>query len=327
MQASFESVGVQVDIECDLRWVADLMSEGAAGELRPPAELPASLLVRVQSDRRPFTGPGWRCISRGVWERQRAVVIEDVCTTGFDLHADVACGRATFTYRWRPSRRSRVAAMGLRSRFHLLARAALIQYPVLWWAGTRGLAPLHASAVETRHATPLVCAESGVGRSTLLLSEVEGGNRATSDNLGVSDGETLWGLLEPARVCGGGGRRMAHGRREMPLARRAGALVPSCVVALERGDGEAPVLLPSPPETAARALVSSTYAAGELRRYWAFAALLAAATGEGPPHPPIGETAARLTSTLPCWTLVLGRKPGARLGDLLSTTEAETWVS
>ncbi len=327
MRASFESAGVQVDIHCDLRWVSDLILEGTAGELGPPARMPGPLRVRVESDRGPFAERGWRYMSRGVWERRGEVVIEDVCTTGFDLRVEAAEGRATFTYRWRPCRRSRIASIALRSRFHLLARAALIQYPALWWAGTQGRVPLHASAVEGAQTTPLLCAASGVGRSTLLLAEVERGHRTTSDNLGVSDGETVWGLLEPARVLGAGGRRMPHGRREVAISGRAAALAPSCVVTLERGHGERPVLLPCAPETAARALVATTYMAGELRRYWAFAAVLAAGTGQGPPHPPVVDTASRLTTRLPCWTVALGREPGARLDDLLAAMEADTWVS
>jgi hypothetical protein len=327
MQASFESAGLHVDVDCELPWVGDLISEGTAGEMCPAAGLSASLRVQVESDGRPFTAHGWRYMSRGVWQRRDGVVIEDVCTTGFDLHAQVAGDRATFTYRWRPCPRSRTAAVALRSRFHLLARAALIQYPALWWAGTHGRAPLHASAVAGLHATPLVCAASGVGRSTLLLAEVERGHRTTSDNLGVSDGESVWGLLEPARVVGGAGRRMPHGRREIAISGRAAALTPSCVVTLERGDGEGPVLIPCASETAARALVTSTYMAGELRRYWVFAAVLAAATGRGPAHPAVADTASRLTARLPCWTVALGREPGARLDDLLSRAEVETWAS
>jgi len=327
MRASFESAGVQVGIESELGWVSDLVSEGAAGELRLPDGAPAPLRVQVEADRRAFPGGGWRYLSRGVWERRGELILDDVCTTGFDLHVEATAGQATFTYRWRPPRRSRIASIALRSRFHLLARAALIQYPALWWAGTRGHAPLHASAVECAHATPLVCAAGGVGRSTLLLAEVERGHRTTSDNLGVSDGERMCGLLEPARVIGGGGRRMPHGRREVAISGRAAALVPSCVVTLERGEGDRPELVPCSPESAARALVTSTYMAGELRRYWAFAAILAAGTGLGPPHPPVGDTASRLTSRLPCWALSLGRQPGARLDDLLPRTEVETWAS
>ena len=71
------------------------------------------------------------------------------------------------------------------------------------------------------------------------------------------------------------------------------------------------------PAEAARRLVAGTYAAGELRRFWSIAALVATATGCGPVHPPIEEVAARLTTRLPAVELLLGREPGAGLTELL----------
>jgi hypothetical protein len=209
----------------------------------------------------------------------------------------------------------------LRSRFHLLARAVLMQYPVLWWAGARGRVPLHASACVTALSTPLLTAPSGVGRSTLLVSELVAGGRATGDNLAVGDGTTVWGLVEPVRVEGAGGRRMPHGRNEAPLEHRAESLAPDCLVVLERGAHEHSSLASCSPEAAARSLVTSTYMAGELRRYWSFAATLAAATAVGPAHPPVMEVAAAFASRLPCFSLALGRSSRARLSDLLDAVE------
>jgi hypothetical protein len=324
MRAGLDTAGVRLDVRCDLDWAARLIAEGAAGELRDP-DPHAAATVHVEADRRPFDTRGWRLLTRGAWEHDGALVLSDVCTTGFDLRVTVAAGRPAFAYRWRPSARSRVAARALRSRFHLLARAALIQYPALWWAGAVGRAPLHASAVETEAGVLLVAAPSGVGRSTLLVRELGRGGRTTGDNVAVSDGETVWGLVEPVRVDGGGGRRMPHGRREMPLTGRAVSLRPAAVVVLERGDPDRSALVPCAPEAAARALVTSTYMAGELRRFWALAAELAAGTGRGPAHPPVADVAAGLTAALPCWTLRLGRD-GARLGELLAAREAPAWA-
>src|SRR5439155_11244923 len=137
--------------------------------------------------------------------------------------------------------------------------------------------------------------------------ETLAGGRATGDNLAVGDGTTVWGLVEPARVQGAGGRRMPHGRQEMDLPNRVAALEPECVVVLARGDGEAPSLAPCAADVAANALAASTYMAGELRRYWGFAAALSAGTGIGRPHPPVAEVAAAFTSALPAFTLSLGR--------------------
>jgi hypothetical protein len=135
-------------------------------------------------------------------------------------------------------------------------------------------------------------------------------------------------MVEPLRVEGGSGRRMPHGRRETALSGRAPALVPDLLIALERGSASRPALEPCSDATAARSLVTSTYMAGELRRYWAFAATLSSGTGVGPAHPPIEDVARRFAADLPCFRLVLGRTPGAGLGELLSTVrmEVEAWT-
>jgi hypothetical protein len=68
-------------------------------------------------------------------------------------------------------------------------------------------------------------------------------------------------------------------------------------------------------------LVSSTYMAGELRRYWALAAALAVGTGVGPVHPPVERVASEFTANLPCFSLGLGPVPGAYLFDLLANVQ------
>jgi hypothetical protein len=60
--------------------------------------------------------------------------------------------------------------------------------------------------------------------------------------------------------------------------------------------------------------------AGELRRYWAFAATLALGTGLGGIHPPVQEIADTLSTRLPCLQVTLGDRPGAPLRELLSAT-------
>ena len=95
-------------------------------------------------------------------------------------------------------------------------------------------------------------------------------------------------------------------------------LTPDRLVVLRRGLDEAPAVHACDPDAAMRSLVTGTYAAGELRRYWAVAATLTAATGLGPAHPPVVEVARRLASDLPCLEIVLPREPGVRLADLLA---------
>jgi hypothetical protein len=322
MYGYIDTAGERVGITCALPWVSKVIEEGAAGELVRAQSPSATLLIRVESRTDAFDTRGWRLLARGVWECEGELVIENPCTAGFDLHVVPHDTRPQFIYRWRPSARDRAAARVLRSRFHLLARAVLTQFPALWWAGVRGRAPLHASACGAGAATPLVCGPSGVGRSTLVLAELAAGGRATSDNLAVSDGETVWGLVEPIRVEGGGGRRMPHDRSEAPMPQRAPSLLPDSVVVLIRGGSSETALTRCEPETAVHSLVTSTYMAGELRRFWAFAATLSAGTGLAPAHPPVETVAARLAASLPCFVLSLAEGPVARLADLVATSEA-----
>lgn len=321
MRACLDTAGERLGIDCSLSWVADLITEGAGGELRRSEAPDASVRIRVEAEGRPFDINGWELLTRGAWRRNGELVVADACTAGFDLHVSCTPEGADFRYRWRPPLRSRAAAWALRSRFHLLARAVLLQYPALWWAGTRGRVPLHASACTVGGSIALVTAPSGIGRSTLVLEEVRSGGRTTGDNLAVADGTIVWGLVEPLRVEGAGGRRMPHGRSEVAMADRADALVPESLVVLERGSANQPALVACTPDTALRSLVASTYMAGELRRYWAFAATLSAGTGFGPAHPPIAEVAAAFAQRLPCFSLILGRRPGAYVSRLLQAPE------
>jgi hypothetical protein len=321
MTAFLDTAGERLSVDSPLDWVMDLIAEGAAGELHQGDSPDASVMVRVEQARAGFNRRGWRLLARGAWERDGELVLENACTAGFDLHLSCRTRTAEFTFRWRPPARDRAAARMLRSRFHLLARAVLTQYPALWWAGTRGRVPLHASACATGGATPMLTAASGVGRSTLLLAELAAGAQATGDNLAVGDGHSLWGMVEPLRVEGGAGRRMPHGRNEAPMPGRAGMLVPDSVVVLERREGGVATLTPCDVDTAARALATSTYGAGELRRYWQLAAYLSAATGLGPAHPPVSEVAREFACGLPRYSLSFAHPPGACLSDLLHIKE------
>jgi hypothetical protein len=315
-----DTAGERLAFECALPWVADLVEEGSDGELRAGDACDVSLRVHVEAEPEPFPTTGWEVLSRGAWHRNGEVVLENACTAGFDVHLGHRKGCAEFTYRWRPPARDRLAARVLRARFHLLARAVLMQYPALWWAGTRGRAPLHASACRAADSTPLLTGPSGVGRSTLVLGELARGGASTGDNLAVGDGTTVWGLVEPIRIEGSAGRRMPHGRGEVRLRNRAASLVPDSLVVLERRPGGETSLSPCSSATAARALVTSTYMAGELRRFWGFAAALAAGSNLGPSHPPVADVAAEFAAQLPCFVLRLGAVP-PRLGAVLSSTE------
>jgi hypothetical protein len=278
--------------------------------------------VRVESTGRPFVNTGWESLTRGAYRHEDRVLMEDVCSSGFDLLVRGGAEAPEFNFRWRPPMAGLAASKLLRSRFILLSRAVLMQYPALWRASLRGRAPLHASVCTAGELQPMLAGPSGVGKSTLLAQELAAGGHAIGDNICVSDGTTAWGLVEPLRIEGGAGRSMPHRRREQPMQGRATAMIPDVLVALRRGEGEEATVRTCDPAAAARSLVTGTYMAGELRRYWAFAATLAAGTGLGPPHAPVERIAGILAARLPACAVELPRRPGVRLTELLSRAEA-----
>ena len=177
-----------------------------------------------------------------------------------------------------------------------------------------GRVPLHASVARTGAGTPLLAGPGGVGKSTVLVGLLADGAAATADNLCCADRSLCFGLVEPLRTdavpggpvlsAAGAGARTSHGRTEWPLTARVPVLAPDRIVVLERGVHTE--ISPIPAAEAARTLVAGTYAAGELRRYWAFAATLALATGRGPAHPPVAEVAADHAGRLPCVRVRVG---------------------
>ncbi|MFC5911169.1 hypothetical protein [Streptacidiphilus monticola] len=328
MRAALVQAGERLVVSCSERWTARLLAEACPDAWQPvdaePPDTAPDIAVDVSADRGPLDLAGAEPLTRGAWRRPGEVLLVNAAGSGFDLRLRTGGEHLRVEARWRPPGRERLAAHALRSRFHLLARAVLVQYPALWWAGRRGRAPLHAAAVTVGRETCLLAGPGGIGRSTLLLQAVAQGERACSDNLCVSDGTWAHGLVEPVRVEGGGGRRMPYGRSERPLPGRVDVLRPDRLVVLRRTGRARPSITPLDPDAAARALTAGTYMAGELRRYWAFAATLALGTGIGPSHPPVAATAAELAARLPAYEIVLGAAPGAGLAELLARTPVVT---
>ena len=229
--------------------------------------------------------------------------------------------------------------MLLASRFRLLATQTLLHYPALWWASLRGRVPLHVSVTSGAGGVTMIAGPSGVGKSTLLAAGLPHGEIATADNVCACDGHTAYGLVEPLRVAaapddtgllgragrpgGAGGASAPHGRTEVALTGRVPALDPDRLVVLRRaGAGEEPGIRPLPAAQAARELVAGTYMAGELRRFWPFAATLALATGLGPAHPDVGGVAAALAARLPCLEIRVAAGSVTPIGELLQLAGA-----
>ncbi|HYB48064.1 MAG TPA: hypothetical protein VED20_12005 [Streptosporangiaceae bacterium] len=326
MRGLLHTAGERVELRCAVPWIADVLTEGAAGQLTADDNTAPDIRVTVERGSAAFDVTGWRVLTRGAWVTEGQMILRDACSSGLDLRVTAGEPTLDVVARWRPSGKGRAAAAVLRARARLLIRAVLLQYPALWWGQQRGRAPLHASVCGLGTAdgqTVLLAGPGGVGKSTLVYGELLHGAVATCDNLCVSDGRYAWGVVEPLRLPAvphrGRGRRMPHGRREAAWPRRSGRMLPDRLVVLTRGGGRA-VTTPCAPAWAARSLVAGTYMAGELRRYWAFAATLALGTGMGSSHPPVQDTADTLSTRLPCLQVTLGEDPGAPLRELLSAT-------
>ena len=320
MRAVLDTAGERVEVTCAVPWIARVLTEGAAGQLTADDGTAAGIRVSVERGNAAFDVTGWRVLTRDAWCRPGQVVLGDACSSGLDLQVTADESGLDVVARWRPSGKGRVAAALLRSRTRLLLRAVLLQYPALWRSQQRGRAPLHASVcgLGADGRTVLLAGPGGVGKSTLVHGELLAGASCTCDNLCVSDGQDAWGVLEPLRlpveVHQGNGRRMPHGRREVTWPRRTDRMRPGLLVVVSRG-GQA--VTTCEPELAARYLVAGTYMAGELRRYWPFAATLALGTGLGGSHPKVEEVAGQLSRSLPCLQVDLGDRPGAPLRELL----------
>ncbi|MGZ4443135.1 MAG: hypothetical protein ACXVXC_08230 [Nocardioidaceae bacterium] len=328
MDAELVQAGERLRLHAEPVWVADLLEEAAAGQWRAPSTQRPDVVVVVEGRRTPFDVRGWEPLTRGAFRRGDACVLVDACSSGFDILVETEPGAdgdprtVQITARWRPPVREHLAALVLRARFRLLVRALLVQYPALWRAGLRGRVPLHASAVDIHGGVPLLVGPGGVGRTSLLEAAARSGGRPCSDNLVSADCWQVYGLVEPMRTESGHGRRMSHGRREEPLPGRVRDLAPDRIVVLRRGTGATAGVVRLEPVCAARVLTAATYMAGELRRYWPLAATLAMATGLGPPHPPVSQTAHDLAARLPATELTLAAAPGEDVTGFLTAEPA-----
>lgn len=317
----FETCGEVVALHSEVDWVAKLLLDGTDGVASMAPKVP-TVTITVEASPDPFPTISLNQLTRNAWSGGADLVVADLCGTGFDLHVALAAERPNFTVRWRPSSTRTAARLMLPDRFQLLAREALMHYPVLWLASVHGRAPLHAVACTVGRGAALLAGPGGVGKSTLLRQELSAGGTATSDNLCVGDGRTVWGLLEPMRVDGTGGPRTTHGRVEVRMPGRVTHLVPDLIVIVKRGHESRPELLHADPKAAVRSLVTGTYAAGELSRFWAYAATLAAGSGIGPAHPHLSDVARAFAERLRCYELRLARRPGIGLSEVFEAAEA-----
>lgn len=314
------TAGLTVRLEsADPRW-SGIAREACAGQ--ESDDEVADVRVTVERGRDAFPLRGFDPLTRGAWSDGRNVVLEDACASGVDLQLAPRPYCLHVRARPRPSWPHRGLGLLAPSRALLLWRCALIQYPALWWAGVTGAVPLHVSALRIDGLGVVLAGPGGVGKSTLLREAARHGAVPVSDNVCVGRGGTVHGLLEPMRAEGGDGRRMPHGRRESAWPERLESVAVDRVLVLRRGSGTTAAVSAMEPDEAARTITAGTYAAGELRRYWAFAATLALGTGLGPAHPDIASAAAELVGAVPCLEVLLAARPGADSAALLHRAAA-----
>lgn len=275
----------------------------------------------------------FRPVARGVWASQDGALFESVGGSGFTQvwspcpppgpEATEAVGGSAYirvSSRWAPSPAESAAAHLSPRRNRALRAQMLLHYPALWSAlAVGGMAPLRVSVVEVEGVPVLLAGAGGVGKSSLVADALAHGARATCDNLGVTDGRTVHGLVEPIRLSAGTrssvngfsgeGLRATHRGGEHAFKGRLPSMRPALVVVVRRDHGRT-WLRQIRSQRAARFLVAGTYAAGELRRFWPLAAHLALA-GLGPAHPPLEQLADQLTGPLPCFELTLGQREEA----------------
>lgn len=336
MIARHRSCGLTIEVETESPSWAAVLDRALGGPMNPSPEEPidpaggaaaaAAIHVRVECSKDAFDLPGQRPVTRGTVGDGSRVAMTDACGSGLDLLFEPSPGVLTVTARPRPAARHRALRLAAPARTELLWRAALVQYPALWWAGVHSDAvPLHVSAARVGGAGVVVAGPGGVGKSTLLHGLARDEGVPVSDNLCTYDAQLLHGLSEPVRVEAGSGidrhpsqrGRMPHGRVEQVWPVREPALRPSLVLVLSRGNGPHTTVSPTSSEAAARTLTAGTYAAGELRRYWSFAATLALGTGLGPAHPAVAEQARHLTRQGRCVEVVLASRPDASLAEIV----------
>ncbi len=318
------TAGERVLVDCEIPWLSRLLANAAAGELSEAAAAAETVRLQIQADRRPFGRDGWTLIGRGAWAAPPRALIEDACSSGFDLQVDPRGSVLHIAARYRPAPRTRAANMLLGARFRLLAAQTLLHYPALWWASVHGRVPLHVSVTAGADGVTMIAGPGGVGKSTMLSAGLKRGETATADNLCACDAQRAYGVVEPLRVDGGRGRAAAtHGRSEFALPGRVPSLEPDRLVVLRRAAGSRALAAPLSSAEAARELVAGTYMAGELRRFWAFAGTLALATGIGPAHPDVCGIAASLADRLPCFEVRMAHGSPAPIGELLSLAGAQ----
>ena len=208
-----------------------------------------------------------------------------------DVHGDFyyRLGNSPLSDRIRRVRRWSQRGALRRRRFTTLLYY-LVYYPCWWWLEhMRDVHPIHAAAVTTDAGAILLAGASGVGKSTLAVAlAMTPRARLLSDSFVLHNGDDVWAVREPILLDAWSRRWLRNAAEQLqPIdgsfgLQRRGYLLPAA--RLSEGGRAVLVLFPrrtSQPfvrrissEQAHHRLSAADLIINDLRRYWAFAAVL-----------------------------------------------------
>lgn len=302
------------DVSVTLRW-----HDAQPPAHRPPEPTELAGLERV--DRDIYTDGERLCwfrvddlrdlFLRLTWKERRLEVCGDFY---YRLGNSLLSDRVRRVRQW--SRRS-----ALRRRRFTTLLYYLVYYPCWWWLEQmRDLHPVHAAAVATDAGVVLLAGASGVGKSTLAVALAMGsGARLLSDSFVLHDGPEIHAVQEPILLDASSRRWLGDRMRELQpieghfgLNRRGYQLPAHRTVASGRA---ALLLFPRrseqtftrriSAERARQRLSAADLIINDLRRYWAFAAVMEQLA-------PAGLMARReaqlltLAAAVPCYEIGVG---------------------
>jgi hypothetical protein len=198
-------------------------------------------------------------------------------------------GNSELSDRIRRMRRWRQRAAMRQRRFTTLLYY-LVYYPCWWWLEQmRDVHPIHAAAVATDAGAILLAGASGVGKSTLAVAlAMSPGARLLSDSFVLQHGDEVWAVREPILLDAWSRRWLGTGVDQLATIdghfglKRRGYQMP--LQRLTDGGRVALLLFPRrtsesyvrriSTEQAHHRLSAADLMINDLRRYWAFAAVL-----------------------------------------------------
>src|SRR5450756_1559525 len=89
MRGLLHTAGERMELTCAVPWIADVIAEGAAGQLTSADGATPDVRVTVERDSAAFDVTGWRVLTRDAWCREGQVVIGNACSSGLDLQVTV----------------------------------------------------------------------------------------------------------------------------------------------------------------------------------------------------------------------------------------------